>query len=334
MTQTSVVIGATGQDGSYLIPKLLGLGHKVYGMKRRASSLNTQRLDDIYQDPHDNNQLELVYGDLSDYSSIASLIGDTKPDLVFNLGCQSMVRVSYDIPEYTFDVGATGALRVMEAIRKCSPKSRSLFAASSEMFGSTAPPQNETTAFHPRSPYAISKVAGYWTTINYRESYGLHASNAISFNHESKNRAENFVTRKITRGAARIKMGLQNKLFLGNLSAKRDWSHASDMIDAMYLIITADEPDDYVVASGQMHSVREFAEVVFSQLGMDYKEYVEFDKRYLRPAEVDALMGDATKIKNKLGWQPKYTFDMLVKEMIDYDMKLAKQELILKNNDD
>lgn len=328
--KSAVVIGATGQDGSYLIPELLKEDYKVYGMKRRSSSHNTERLDGIYQDLHDNDQFELVYGDLSDYSSIASLIGDTKPDLVFNLGCQSMVRVSYDIPEYSFDVGATGALRVLEAIRKCSPKSRTLFAASSEMFGSTPPPQNETTIFHPRSPYAVGKVAGYFHNINYREAYGIHASNAISFNHESPKRGETFITRKVCRAATRIKLGLQDKLYVGNTAAKRDWSHAYDVVKAMLQIINFDEPDDFVVASGEMHSVQEFIELVFSKLDLDHKEYVKFDPKYLRPAEVDALCGDPSKLKAK-GWVPQYTFEMLVNEMIASDMKLAEQELYLKN---
>lgn len=329
MSKTAVVIGATGQDGSYLIPNLLEKGYKVYGMKRRSSSLNTERLDDIYQDLHDNNQLELVYGDLSDYSSISNIIGDTKPDLVFNLGCMSMVRVSFDIPEYTADVGATGALRVLEAIRKCSPKSRTLFAASSEMYGKSPANQDENTKFQPRSPYAVSKVFGYYANINYREAYGIHACNAISFNHESPRRGETFVTRKITRAATRIKLGLQDSLYLGNTSSKRDWSHASDTVDAMYQIINFDEPDDFVVASGEMHSVQEFIEIVFGKLDLDYKEYVKFDKKYLRPAEVEELCGNANKLRAK-GWVPKYTFEMLVDEMIESDMKLASKELFFK----
>lgn len=330
--KTACITGITGQTGSFVCENLLKKGYKVYGLKRRSSSLNTERIDHIYQDPHNNSQLELVYGDLSDYSSISNLIGDVKPDLFFNLGAQSHVRVSFDIPEYTMDVDATGVVRVLEAIRKNSPNTKFLTASSSEMFGSTNPPQNENTKFHPRSPYAVAKVAAYYATINYREAYGLHACNAISFNHESPRRGETFVTRKITRAATRIKLGLQNKLYLGNLDAQRDWSHASDVAEGMYKIITAPSADDYVIASGEMHSVKEFAEKVFTKLGLDYRDYVEFDPRYLRPSEVDALCGDSSKIKNNLGWEPKYNFDSLVDEMIDADMKLAKNEKILSDN--
>lgn len=332
MTETACITGITGQTGSYLCDLLLSKGYKVYGMKRRASSFNTERIDHVYVDPHFEHKLELIHGDLSDYSSLSSWIGDIKPDLFFNMAAQSHVRVSFDIPEYTMDVTGTGVIRVLEAIRKNSPKTKFLTASSSEMFGSQPPPQNEQTPFHPRSPYGVAKVAGYFATVNYREAYGLHACNAISFNHESPRRGETFVTRKITMAATRIKLGLQDKLYLGNLDAKRDWSHAADVADAMYKIITAPEPSDYVVASGEMHTVKEFAELVFSKLGLDYSQYVAFDERYLRPSEVDALCGDPFKIKHFLGWQPKYSFEQLVDEMIESDMELARQEKVLMDN--
>jgi GDPmannose 4,6-dehydratase len=327
MTQTACITGITGQTGSYLADLLLGKGYTVYGLKRRSSGFNTERIDHIKSE-----KLILQYGDLSDYSSLSSWVGDVKPDLFFNMGAQSHVRVSFDIPEYTMDVTGNGVMRVLEAIRKNSPKTQFLTASSSEMFGSSAPPQSELTAFRPRSPYGIAKVTGYYTTINYREAYGLHACNAISFNHESPRRGETFVTRKITRAATRIKLGLQQKLYLGNLSAKRDWSHAADVADAMYKIITAPDPSDYVVASGEMHSVEEFAQLVFSKLDLDYKEYVDFDATYLRPSEVDALLGDAFKLRTFLGWEPKYSFEQLVDEMIESDMELARREKLLLDN--
>jgi GDPmannose 4,6-dehydratase len=326
MTDTACITGITGQTGSYLCDMLLSKGYKVYGMKRRSSSFNTERID------HVDNQVELVFGDLADYSSISTWVGDIKPDLFFNMGAQSHVRVSFDIPEYTMDVTGTGVLRVLEAIRNTSPKTRFLTASSSEMFGSTPPPQNEQTPFHPRSPYGVAKIAGYFSTVNYREAYGLHACNAISFNHESPRRGETFVTRKITRAATRIKLGLQDKLLLGNLDAKRDWSHAYDVADAMYKIITAPVADDYVVASGEMHSVEEFARLVFDKLGLDYTKHVGFEPRYLRPTEVDALCGDASKLKTQLGWEPMYDFESLVDEMIHFDMELARKEYLIKTN--
>lgn len=330
---TACITGITGQTGSYLCDLLLNLDYKVYGLKRRSSSLNTERIDHVYTDLHvDSGKLQLEYGDLADYSSLSSWIGDIKPDLFFNMAAQSHVRVSFDIPEYTMDVTGTGVMRVLEAIRKNSPKTKFLTASSSEMFGAAPPPQNELTPFKPRSPYAVAKVAGYYATINYREAYGLHACNAISFNHESPRRGETFVTRKITRAATRIKLGLQDKLYLGNLAAKRDWSHAADVAEAMYKIITADDPGDYVVASGEMHSVEEFAQLVFSKLGLNYKDYVLFDANYLRPSEVDALCGDSFKLRTFLDWQPKYTFEMLVDEMIGSDMELARREKVLKDN--
>lgn len=330
--KTACITGVTGQTGSYVAELLLNSGYKVYGLKRRSSSFNTARLDHIYQDLHISKQLELVYGDLSDYSSLVSLVADTKPDLFFNLGAQSHVRVSFDIPENTFDADATGVMRCLEAIRKYSPTTRFLQASSSEMFGSTPPPQNEDTPFHPRSPYAVAKVAGYWSTVNYREAYGLKTFNAISFNHESPRRGETFVTRKITRAATRIKLGLQDKLYLGNLEAKRDWSHAKDVAKAMIKIISSDVPDDYVIASGKMYSVQEFLQLVFSKLDLNWKEYVKVDAKYFRPSEVDALCGDPTKLKKAIQWEPEYSFDTLVEEMIQEDLKLAQQERLIKDH--
>jgi len=302
---------------------LLEKGIEVHGIKRRSSSLNTQRIDHLY----DNKLLKLHYGDLSDYSSVASLVADVKPDYFYNLAAMSHVRVSFDIPIYTADVTGTGVLRCLEAIRRHSPETRFVQMSSSEMFGSSPPPQTEETPFHPRSPYSCAKMAGYWYTVNYRESYSMFAANAIMFNTESPRRGETFVTRKITRAATRIKLGLQDKLVLGNLDAKRDWSHCYDQARAVYLISTAKSPGDYLAASGEMHSVKDFLEIVFKKLDLDYKEYVEFDSKYLRPAEVDALCGDASKIKRDLGWGAKYSFEDLVTEMVEEDLKLAKIEL-------
>lgn len=327
MTKTACITGITGQTGSYLAELLLQKGYQVYGLKRRSSSLNTDRIDHIYSNPN----LKLVYGDLSDYSSLAGLL-KVKPDYFFNLGAQSHVKVSFDVPEYSFDVDATGVIRVLEAIRQYSPNTRFLQASSSEMFGSSPPPQKEDTIFHPRSPYAVAKVAAYHAVVNYREAFNLFASNAISFNHESPRRGETFVTRKITQAATRIKLGLQDKLYLGNLEAKRDWSHAKDIASAMIKIVEAELPDDFVVASGEMHSVREFAEVVFDKLGMNWKDYVKVDPVYFRPSEVDALCGDSAKLRTTLNWKPEYTFSSLVDEMISSDLENAQKEKILKDN--
>lgn len=327
--KSCVISGISGQTGSYLCELLLSKGYKVYGIKRRSSSINTERIDHLFDHPN----LELVYGDLADYSSLSSIIGDVKPDLFFNCGAMSHVRVSFDIPEYTMDVTGTGVIRVLEAIRKNSPSTRFLTASSSEMYGASPPPQNEDTKFHPCSPYAVAKVAGYYATINYREAYNMFAVNSVAFNHESPRRGETFVTRKVTMSATRIKCGLQNELYLGNLKSKRDWSHAADTAEAMYKIITADSPDDYVISSGEMHSIEEFVEKVFSKLDLDYKKYVKFDPRLLRPTEVDALCGDSSKLRIALGWKPKYTFDMLIDEMIESDMKLAINEKLIKDNE-
>lgn len=324
--KTACITGITGQTGSYLAEQLLDDGFKVYGLIRRSSTFGTERIDHIY----DNPNLKLVYGDLADYSSLLSFVGDVKPDQFYNMAAQSHVRVSFDIPEYTFDVTGTGVLRCLEAIRKASPKTKFLQASTSELFGATPPPQNEDTPFHPRSPYAVAKIAGYWATINYREAYGLHASNSISFNHEGERRGETFVTRKITRAATRIRLGLQEKLTLGNLEAKRDWTHASDVARAMRMVVDLNWPDDFAIGSGEMHSVQEFLELVFSKLGLNWKEFVEFDPRFLRPSEVDALCADNSKIKKITGWEPQISFEEMVEGMIDFDMKIAEREKLLK----
>lgn len=320
MKQRACITGITGQTGSYLAELLLGMGMEVHGMVRRTSVSNVTRIDHIY------DKIALVYGDMGDSLSVSGWISKVKPDFLFNLAAQSHVRVSFDTPEHTVDVGGVGVFRCLEAIRQNSPATRFLQASTSELFGSTAPPQNENTLFHPRSPYGVAKLAGYWATVNYREAYGIHASNCISFNHESPRRGETFVTRKITRAATRIKLGLQQKLCLGNLESKRDWSHANDIARAMVMMLNSDTPDDYVVASGVSYSIREFLDAVFGRLGLNWKDHVIHDEKQVRPAEVDHLCGDATKIRTKLGWRPNYTFDMLVNEMVEYDLRLAQNE--------
>ncbi len=332
----ALVTGITGQDGSYLAELLLKKGYEVHGIVRRSSSFNTERIDHLYRDPHDaETKLFLHYGDLADGTGMRRLLEKVTPDEVYNLGAQSHVRVSYDEPEFTADVTGLGTLRLLEAIRdyreRTSHDVRFYQASSSEMFGAAPPPQAENTPFHPRSPYAVAKVYSYWQTINHRESYGIFASNGILFNHESPRRGETFVTRKITRGATRIKLGLQKKLFLGNLDAKRDWGFAGDYVEAMWLMLQADQPDDFVVATGEAYSVREFCEKTFSQLGLDWKEFVEFDPRYLRPAEVDYLLGDPTKANQTLGWKPRVSFDELVKMMVDHDLEMAQREVTLRD---
>lgn len=329
--KSACITGITGQDGVFLTNLLLEKGYKVYGLKRRSSSFNTNRIDPIINDPIKSKNLELIYGDLSDYSSILSFVGDIKPDLFFNLGAMSHVRVSFDISEYTLDVTGIGVLRCLEAIRKASPNTKFLTASSSEMFGSSPPPQNEETKFQPQSPYAIAKTVGYYSTINYRNAYKIFASNAISFNHESQFRGETFVTRKITRAAARIKMGLQDALYLGNRNSLRDWGYSEDYCRAMIMILELENPDDFCIATGEMHSVQEFVELVFSKLDLDWKEFVKTDERYFRPTEVDALCGDPSKLKKATGWEPKYTFEMLIDKMIENDLQLAKHEKLLKD---
>jgi GDPmannose 4,6-dehydratase len=327
----ALITGITGQDGSYLTELLLKKGYEVWGIIRRSSSFHTGRIDHLYQDPHNQPKLRLVYGDLTDGSNLASLINEIQPDEIYNLGAQSHVRVSFDNPIYTVNTDALGTLRLLEAIRSSKRKVKFYQASSSEMYGKTVEiPQNEKTPFYPRSPYACAKVFSFWQTINYREAYGLFASNGILFNHESPRRGETFVTRKITRAATRIKLGLQDKLYLGNLDAKRDWGFAGDFVEAMWLILQQDKPDDFVIATGQTHSVREFLDEVFGCLGLDWKKYVDIDKRYLRPTEVDILQGDASKARKILGWKPKVAFKELAKMMTDADMRLAENEKIIK----
>ena len=322
----ALITGITGQDGSYLTELLLGKGYEVHGIVRRASTFNRGRLDAVWSDPQlSETRLLLHYGDLTDSGSIARLLLDVEPDEIYNLGAQSHVRVSFDSPEYTMDANATGALRLLEAIRASGLRPRFYQASSSEMYGKVLEiPQTEKTPFYPRSPYAVSKVAAYWAAVNYRESFGLHASNGILFNHESPRRGEAFVTRKITRAVAHILAGLQDKLYLGNLDAKRDWGYAKEYVEAMWLILQQDEPDDYVVATGETHSVREFLEEAFGCVGLDWRKYVVHDPRYLRPAEVDLLVGDASKAQRQLGWKPQTTFKSLVKLMLEADMELLK----------
>ena len=325
----ALITGITGQDGSYLAELLLRKGYQVHGIIRRASSFNTGRLQGIYTDPHvEKNQLFLHYGDLSDASALARLIGRIQPVEVYNLAAQSHVRVSFDSPEYTTDITATGTVRLLEAIRETGIQPRFYQASSSEMFGRVREiPQRETTPFHPRSPYACAKVYAYWITVNYREAYGLHASNGILFNHESPRRGETFVTRKITRAVAHIRAGLQAKLYLGNLDAKRDWGYAEEYVEAMWLMLQQEQPDDYVIATGETHSVEEFLDVAFAHAGLDWHEYVEEDPRYHRPAEVDLLIGDPAKAKQRLGWEARTRFGDLVKLMVDADIRLLADQL-------
>jgi GDPmannose 4,6-dehydratase len=328
MAKTALISGITGQDGSFLTELLLEKGYQVYGIIRRSSSFNTDRIDHLYQDPHEQGtRLRLLYGDLNDSSSLNMILRQVQPDEIYNLGAQSHVRVSFDIPEYTGEVSGLGAVRLLEAIRETGIKPKFYQASSSELYGKAAEtPQSETTPFHPRSPYGCAKAYAYYITVNYRESYGLFAANGILFNHESERRGETFVSRKITRAATRIKLGLQNKLFMGNLDARRDWGYARDYVEAMWMMMNAEEPEDYVIATGETHSVREFLEKTFGYLDLDWQKYVEIDPRYFRPAEVDLLLGDASKARRQLGWQPKVSFNQLVKLMTDHDLELARQE--------
>jgi GDPmannose 4,6-dehydratase len=324
MPKKALITGITGQDGSYLAELLLGKGYEVHGIIRRASTFNTWRLDHIYADPHSRKtNLFLHYGDLSDASALSRLIGKVQPDEVYNLAAQSHVRVSFDSPEYTTDITATGTIRLLEAIRETGIRPRFYQASSSEMYGLVQEvPQTEKTPFYPRSPYGCAKVYSYWITVNYRESYGLHASNGILFNHESPRRGETFVTRKITRAVAHIKAGLQDKLYLGNLDAKRDWGYAKEYVEAMWLMLQQDRPDDYVIATNETHSIREFLDVAFGHVGLDWNKYVEIDPAYYRPAEVDLLIGDYSKAKRALGWEPKTKFADLARLMVEADMEL------------
>jgi GDPmannose 4,6-dehydratase len=324
----ALITGITGQDGSYLAELLLDKGYEVHGIVRRSSSFNTERLDHIYRDPHERGvRLRLHYGDLNDATSLHSIIGEVKPEEVYNLGAQSHVRVSFDIPEYTGEITALGSIRLLEAIRKLDVKCKFYQASSSELYGKVVEtPQKETTPFHPRSPYAAAKAYAFYVTQNYREAYGLYACNGILFNHESERRGETFVTRKITRAVGRIKHGLQRDLFLGNLDAKRDWGHAADYVEAMWLMLQQAEADDYVIGTGETHSVREFLDLAFGRAGLDWREHVKIDERYFRPAEVDLLLSDPSKAKQRLGWQPKVSFQELVTRMVDADLELAARE--------
>ena len=325
MAKKALITGITGQDGSYLAELLLDKGYEVHGIVRRASTFNRGRLDGIYSDPQlSETRLFLHYGDLGD-GSLVRLLDRLQPEEIYNLGAQSHVRVSFDNPEYTADVNATGAVRLLEAIRESGIKPRFYQASSSEMYGLVQEvPQTEKTPFYPRSSYAASKVFAYWMTVNYREAYGMHATNGILFNHESPRRGEGFVTRKITRAVAHIQAGIQNKLYLGNLDAKRDWGYAREYVEAMWLMLQQDQPDDYVVATGETHSVREFLEESFGYAGLDWTKYVELDPRYLRPSEVDLLIGDSSKARQKLNWEPRTKFKDLVRLMVDADIKLLK----------
>jgi GDPmannose 4,6-dehydratase len=332
--KTALITGITGQDGSFLAEFLLQKGYGVHGIVRRASTFNTDRLDAIYADPHEPDvNLRLHYGDLTDGTGLRRIVEKVQPDEIYNLGAQSHVRVSFDQPEYTGDVVATGALRLLEVVRdyveRCGKPVRVYQAGSSEMFGAAAPPQSEKTPFYPRSPYAVGKVAAHWYGINYREAYNLFLANGILFNHESPRRGETFVTRKITRALGRIKHGLQSKLFLGNLDAKRDWGYAGDYVEAMWLMLQQDAPGDYVVATGEAHSVGEFLDAAAACCGLDWTQHVEIDRRYFRPTEVDYLLGDSSKAREKLGWEPRVGFEELVRMMVEHDLELASQEVTL-----
>jgi len=329
----ALITGITGQDGSYLTELLLAKGYEVYGIIRRASTFNTDRIDHLYQDPHHQPKLKLIYGDLTDGGNLSTILNDIQPDEVYNLGAQSHVRVSFDQPIYTANVDALGTLRLLEALRMMKTPPRFYQASSSEMYGKVVEtPQTETTPFYPRSPYACAKVYSYWQTVNYREAYSLFACNGILFNHESPRRGETFVTRKITRAATRIKEGLQDKLYLGNLDAKRDWGFAGDYVEAMWLMLQQAQPDDYVVATGQTYSVRQFLDEVFGHLNLDWQKYVAIDPKYFRPTEVDLLLGNPAKAKKRLNWQPKVGFKELAQMMTESDWQIARKERLLKEH--
>jgi len=328
MSKRALITGITGQDGSFLTELLLEKGYEVFGIIRRSSSFNTARIDHLYRDPHEQDtRLRLFFGDLNDSSSLNTIIRQTQPDEIYNLGAQSHVRVSFDVPEYTAEVTALGTVRLLEGIREIGIQPKFYQASSSELFGKVIEtPQNEQTPFYPRSPYGCAKAYAYHITVNYREAYGLFACNGILFNHESERRGETFVSRKITRAATRIKLGIQNKLYLGNLDARRDWGYAADYVEAMWLMMQAEKPDDYVIATGVTHSVREFLDATFGYLDLDWNQYVEIDPRYYRPAEVDLLQGDPSKARRELGWEPRVSFQEMVKLMVDHDLELAHQE--------
>ena len=328
MSKSALVTGITGQDGSYLTELLLSKGYEVHGIVRRSSSFNTERLEDVYQDPHDSHRsLYLHYGDLSDGTGLANLLREVRPREVYHLGAQSHVRVSFDMPEYTGDVTGIGTMRLLEAIRASGIHTRFYQASSSELYGSTPPPQNEETPFHPRSPYAVAKLYGYWATVNYREAYDMYAVNGILFNHESPRRGETFVTRKITRAVSRIAAGLQESLFLGNLSAVRDWGYAKEYVEGMWLMLQRPEPTDYVLATGKAGTVQEFCETAFAHAGLDWRQYVKHDARYERPSEVDALIGDPSKARELLDWKAETDWRGLAELMVDADRKTLDDEM-------
>ncbi len=327
--KVALITGITGQDGAYLSEFLLKKKYLVYGLIRRSSTFNTSRIDHLYQDPHEKNvQLRLLYGDLNDASSLNRIMRTVRPDEVYNLGAQSHVKVSFEVPEYTGEIVGLGTTRLLEAIRDSGIKTRFYQASSSEMFGKVqAVPQTEKTPFYPRSPYAAAKVYAYWMTVNYREAYNIFSCNGILFNHESPRRGETFVTRKITMALARIKHGVQDQLYLGNLDAKRDWGFAGDYVEAMWLMLQQDKPDDYVIATGETRSVREFLDEAFSYQALDWKKYVVIDKKYFRPTEVDLLVGDSSKARRQLKWKPRVNFKQLVRMMVDADLKLVERQL-------
>jgi GDPmannose 4,6-dehydratase len=326
--KTALITGVNGQDGSYLAEFLLAKGYEVDGLIRRSSSFNTQRVEHIYHDPHESGvRFRMHYGDLSDSGSLINLIRQLEPDEIYHLGAQSHVKVSFEVPEYTADSTGMGTIRMLEAIRASGVNTRFYQASSSEMYGAAPPPQNEETRFHPRSPYGVSKVFAFWSAVNYREAYGTFAANGILFNHESIRRGETFVTRKISRAVARIKAGMQDKLYLGNLDASRDWGYAPEYVEAMWMILQQDEPEDYVIATGEAHTVREFVELAFDRVGLDWRPHVEIDPGYFRPAEVESLCGDPAKARDKLGWKAKTSFEELVALMVDGDVALLEDEL-------
>ncbi len=328
MTKRALITGITGQDGSYLTELLLDKGYEVHGLIRRASTFNTDRIDEYYQDPHDaERKLFLHYGDLADGTGLVNLLAAIKPDEVYHLGAQSHVKVSFEMPEYTGDITGLGTMRLLEALRAAHVKTRFYQASSSELYGSTPPPQNENTPFHPRSPYSVAKLYGYWATVNYREAYGMYACNGILFNHESERRGETFVTRKITRAVSRIAAGLQEKVWLGNLDSVRDWGYAPEYVEGMWRMLQADEPSDYVLATGHAMTVRDFCQAAFDRVNLDWEKHVAYDARYERPSEVDALIGDASKAERLLGWKAQTFGDELVNKMVDGDVKRLEDEL-------
>lgn len=335
VAQVAFITGITGQDGSYLAELLLAKGYEVHGLIRRSSSFNTGRLNDIYQDPHvDNRKMILHYGDLQDSTSLANLIREIKPKEIYNLGAQSHVKVSFEIPEYTADITGTGTIRLLEAIRASGIETKFYQASSSELYGSTPPPQNEQTPFHPRSPYGSAKIFSYWSTVNYREAYGMHASNGILFNHESPRRGATFVTRKITRAVARIAAGIEKEVYLGNLDSVRDWGYAKEFVEAMWLMLQQPKGDDFVIATGESATVRQFAEVAFKKANLNWEDHVKIDKRYLRPSEVDSLVGDASKAQKVLGWKAKTNWKKLAEIMVEADIQLLDDKLSGRKIDD